>query len=253
MRKKIAAANWKMNHKLSDAKNFLTEFNQLLILEPLKNNAEIIIFPVFPQLFAFNKLVNNTHIKFGAQNLHQAESGAFTGEVSATMIAETGATHVIIGHSERRQYFFESNELLAEKIITALKNKLTPVYCCGETLTERENNIHFQIIENQLKTGLFHLSKTNITECIIAYEPVWAIGTGKTASPLQAQEIQSFIRQLLSVQYGKKTADQISILYGGSIKPSNAAELFAQPDIDGGLIGGASLNANDFYQITKAF
>jgi len=253
MRKKIAAANWKMNHKLADAKVFINELKQFLKTENRQIKAEMIVFPVFTQLFAFSKLTQDTSIKYGAQNLHQAESGAFTGEISANMIAETGASHVIIGHSERRQYFNEDNTLLAKKIIATLNAGLTPVFCCGETLEEREQNIHFQLIEEQLKIGLFHLNESQLSACIIAYEPVWAIGTGKTASPLQAQEIHSFIRTLIADNYSEHIADNISILYGGSIKPTNAAELFAQTDIDGGLIGGASLNAIDYFNIVKAF
>jgi len=192
-------------------------------------------------------------IEYGAQNLHQNDHGAFTGEISAEMLIEAGCRYVIVGHSERRQYFHETNELLALKIRQALKYQLTPIYCIGETLDQRQQNIYFQVIEEQLNTGLFHLSENELLQCIIAYEPVWAIGTGVNATPAQAQEVHHFIRLKIAEKYNEKISQQISILYGGSIKPSNSAELFSQPDIDGGLIGGASLQVNDFFAIINSF
>jgi triosephosphate isomerase len=192
-------------------------------------------------------------VAIGAQNAHQAESGAYTGEISAKMIRSVGAEYVILGHSERRQYFGETNALLAKKTDTALKNDLRPIFCIGETLEERENSIHFDVIKTQLEEGVFHLDAEQFSMLVIAYEPVWAIGTGKTATSEQAQEIHAFIRKEIAAKYDKATADNTTILYGGSCNPKNAPELFAQPDIDGGLIGGASLKSRDFLDIVKVF
>jgi triosephosphate isomerase len=194
-----------------------------------------------------------TNVAVGAQNAHQAESGAYTGEISAKMIKSVGAEYVILGHSERRQYFGESNELLAAKTDTALKNDLKPIFCIGETLQEREAEEHFSIIKSQLVEGVFHLDETDFAKLVIAYEPVWAIGTGVTASSDQAQEIHAFIRIEIAAKYGQEIAANTTILYGGSCNPKNAPELFAQPDIDGGLIGGASLKSRDFIDIVKVF
>lgn len=191
-------------------------------------------------------------VKIGAQNCHQMESGAYTGEISAQMIKSTGCKYVIIGHSERRQYFAETNELLAQKTIVALKNQLTPLFCIGETLGERNDGSYFEVLKKQLQEGLFNLSKADFLKIVIAYEPVWAIGTGLTASPAQAQDIHFFIRNEIKIKYGADIANATSILYGGSCNPKNAAELFAQSDIDGGLIGGASLKSRDFVDIIKA-
>ncbi len=192
-------------------------------------------------------------ISMGAQNAHQAESGAYTGEISAKMIHSTGAEYVILGHSERRQYFGESNELLAKKTDTALKNSLKPIFCIGETLQEREAGKHFDVIKTQLAEGIFHLDAAQFSKLVIAYEPVWAIGTGVTATSAQAQEIHVFIRKEIAAKYGQEVADNTTILYGGSCNPKNAGELFAQADIDGGLIGGASLKSRDFIDIVKTF
>jgi len=189
----------------------------------------------------------------GAQNAHQAESGAYTGEVSAKMIKSAGAAYVILGHSERRQYFGESNALLAQKTDMALKHDLKPIFCIGETLREREANQHFGVIKSQLEEGIFHLGEQQFSQLVIAYEPVWAIGTGVTASSAQAQEIHAFIRTEIAAKYSGEIADNTTILYGGSCNPKNAPELFAQPDIDGGLIGGASLKSRDFVDIVKVF
>lgn len=195
----------------------------------------------------------HAQVSVGAQNCHQADSGAYTGEISASMVKSVGAEYVILGHSERRQYFGETNELLAKKTDVVLKNALTPIFCIGETLQERENNSHFDIIKSQLTEGIFHLSAADFAKVVLAYEPVWAIGTGVTASPEQAQEIHAFIRKEVAAKYGQDAADATTILYGGSCNPKNAPELFAQADIDGGLIGGASLKSRDFVDIAKVF
>ena len=192
-------------------------------------------------------------VSVGAQNAHQAESGAYTGEVSAKMLKSIGVEYVILGHSERRQYFHESNELLAKKTDTALANGLKPIFCIGETLEERNSEIHFQVIKDQMVEGLFHLSAEQFAKLVIAYEPVWAIGTGLTATADQAQEIHAFIRAEIAAKYDQQVANDTTILYGGSCNPKNAPELFAQPDIDGGLIGGASLKSRDFIDIVKVF
>lgn len=251
-RLKIAAGNWKMHTSVSFSNDFLKELFSMLNKKNIAEHQKIIIFPPFTHLTTFSEILKNSIIEFGGQNLHQNDSGAFTGEISAEMLASAGCKYVIVGHSERRQYFGETNEILALKIKQALKYGLIPVYCIGETLVQRQENIYFQIVEEQLKTGLFHLNKDEIKKTIIAYEPVWAIGTGVNASPAQAQEVHAFIRQKIATVYSAELAECISILYGGSIKPSNAAELFAQPDIDGGLVGGASLNAADFYAIINS-
>jgi len=188
----------------------------------------------------------------GAQNCSNHESGAYTGEISTTMIKSCGVNYVVIGHSERRQYFNEHNQWLAQKIDACLKHQLSPIYCCGETLEEREANKHFEVIEKQIGEALFHLHADAMLQVVIAYEPVWAIGTGKTASTAQAQEVHAFIRGIIANKFGKDIADQITIQYGGSVKPENAAELFSAPDIDGALIGGAALQSRSFTDIVKA-
>lgn len=208
----------------------------------------------YTYLHSLSQLVKgHSKISVGAQNCHQEESGAFTGEISAKMIRSVGAQYVILGHSERRQYFGESNELLAKKTNVVLVNSLKPIFCIGETLDEREGNRFFEVIKSQLSEGLFHLQKEQFAQVVLAYEPVWAIGTGKTASSAQAQEIHAFIRQEIAAKYGREAADETTILYGGSCNTKNAHELFSQRDIDGGLIGGASLKSRDFVDIIKAF
>ena len=251
MRKKIIAANWKMNKTLQEGKTLVKS-----ILAGAKENTAItiVIFP--PSLFIneFAYLVKeNSSFFVGAQNCYHTESGAFTGETSASAIASCGAKYVIVGHSERRQYFSETAAELKSKVNIALKNKLTPVYCVGEKLHERQTNHYFTTIKNQLQEVLFHLSETEIKPIVIAYEPVWAIGTGLTATPDQAQEMHAFIRLAVAEKYGKDVANQISILYGGSCNDKNAKELFACEDVDGGLIGGASLIAEDFLTIVNSF
>lgn len=208
----------------------------------------------YTYLHSLSQLVKgHSQIAVGAQNCHQEEAGAFTGEISAKMIRSVGAQYVILGHSERRQYFGEGNELLAKKTDVVLSNSLKPIFCIGETLEERESARFFEVIKSQLSEGLFHLQKEQFAQVVIAYEPVWAIGTGKTASSAQAQEIHAFIRQEIATKYGQETADETTILYGGSCNTKNAHELFSQPDIDGGLIGGASLKSRDFVDIIKAY
>ncbi|HCQ28970.1 MAG TPA: triose-phosphate isomerase [Flavobacteriales bacterium] len=248
-RKNIVAGNWKMNKTLNEAIELTQKINQL----HQSPEIELIIIPPFPFLTEVHKEITQNNIKVGAQNCSEHTSGAYTGEVSAKMLASCHAKYVIIGHSERRDYFKETNQQLAEKVNRTIENHLIPIFCVGEKLSERETNKHFEVIEKQLNEGLFHLDNHQINNCIIAYEPVWAIGTGKTASPQQAQEIHAFIRSLLTKKYDEQTANDISILYGGSCKPANAKELFAQNDIDGGLIGGASLVAEDFVQIAESF
>lgn len=251
MRKKIVAANWKMNKTLQEAETLVKS-----IISGVSNNNEVtkIIFP--PSLFITaltSILKNNSSFFVGAQNCYHTESGAYTGEISASAIASCGASYVIVGHSERRQYFNETAEQLKQKVNLALKNNLIPIYCVGEKLNERQTNHQFTTVKNQLQEVLFHLSDNEIKNIIIAYEPVWAIGTGLSATSEQAQEMHSFIRLSLSEKYENDVANQISILYGGSCNAKNAKELFACNDVDGGLIGGASLIAEDFLQIINSF
>lgn len=253
MRKKIVAGNWKMNNTLEEGVVLVDEIIRQLSLYS-SNDVLKIVAPPFIHLAEISRKINKIHnLELGAQNCHEATNGAYTGEVSAKMISSTGATYVIIGHSERRQYFSESNELLAKKVNAVLSANLIPIFCVGEVVSERNNNQHFSVIKQQLETGLFHLSETEIKKVIIAYEPVWAIGTGNTATAAQAQEMHAFIRKELDVKYGNKVSETISLLYGGSCNAQNAKELFACKDVDGGLIGGASLKAADFVQIANSF
>jgi triosephosphate isomerase len=252
MRKKIVAGNWKMNMDLEKGIQLFNEIQQLL-KEEVKGDQEVIICPPYIHLNSLSQVLDpTTKLSIGAQNCHYADSGAFTGEVSASIIASAGAAYVIIGHSERRLYFSESNSLLAQKLDAVLKNGLSPIFCIGETLEERNGGTYFDVIKEQIAEASFHLHSTDYGKLILAYEPVWAIGTGLTASPEQAQEIHSFIRTLLADKYDQDLADNMTILYGGSCNPKNASELFAKADIDGGLIGGASLKARDFVDIIKA-
>jgi triosephosphate isomerase len=253
MRKKIVAGNWKMNLDYNEGLSLFSEIINM-IRDELTGKQEAVVCSPFIHLHSLSQLAKGYNkISLGAQNAHQAESGAFTGETSAKMIRSVGAAYVILGHSERRQYFGETNELLAKKTDTVLKNELKPIFCIGETLQEREANKHFDIIKNQLAEGVFHLDAAQFGKLVIAYEPVWAIGTGVTASSAQAQEIHAFIRKEIAAKYNQQVADDTTILYGGSCNPTNAPELFAQPDIDGGLIGGASLKSRDFVDILKVF
>ena len=249
MRKNIVAGNWKMNTRLDDAVTLVDEFLNLCS-EP---QTSVILAPPFPYLVPVVELTKDlNNIGVAAQNCSQNASGAFTGEVSAEMIASTGAEYVIVGHSERRQYFKEDELILSEKVNKALQNDLNPIYCVGELRDDRENGNYKEVIEKQLTKALFHLSELEMRKVILAYEPVWAIGTGLTATPEQAEEVHAFIRSLLADQYGDELANATSILYGGSCKPDNATELFACENIDGGLIGGASLKAAEFHAIVNA-
>jgi triosephosphate isomerase len=252
MRKKIVAGNWKMNLDYSEGISLFSEIVNM-VRDEKKGDQAVVICAPFIHLNSLSQLAAGAGVvKIGAQNSHQSESGAFTGEISAKMIKSTGAEYVLVGHSERRQYFAESNELSSKKII-AMQNDLTPIFCIGETLDERNNGSYYKVLEEQLAEGLFQLNADDFGKVVLAYEPVWAIGTGLTASPEQAQDIHAFIRSKIEAKYGMTVADDTTILYGGSCNPKNAAELFAQKDIDGGLIGGASLKSRDFTDIVKTF
>jgi len=249
MRKKIVAGNWKMNKSFSEAKELVND----LVSSAYDENVQMIVIP--PALYT-SEMVNATkssNIKVGVQNTSDKEKGAFTGELAANMVNSVGAEYGLVGHSERREYFNEQNNVLAEKVNQLLANNVSPIYCCGEVLEERENNNHFNLVKSQIVEGLFHLSESEMLSCVIAYEPVWAIGTGVTATSEQAQEMHAYIRKVVGEKYGEEVAQKITILYGGSCKPSNAKELFACEDVDGGLIGGASLVAEDFVAIANSF
>jgi len=250
MRKKIVAGNWKMNMDYSEGISTFSEIVNMVRDEKKGDQIAVICAP-YIHLNSLAQLSSGI-VKIGAQNCHQNESGAYTGEISAKMIKSTGCDYVIVGHSERRQYFAETDALLAEKTNIALKNNLTPIFCIGETLDERNNGSYYQVLKSQLDNGIFLLSAEDFAKVVLAYEPVWAIGTGLTATPEQAQDIHAFIRSEIEAKYGWQLADDTTILYGGSCNPKNAAELFAQHDIDGGLIGGASLKSRDFTDIIKA-
>lgn len=249
MRHTIVAGNWKMHKTLPETHALLDELIEKL---PTGKQTEIIVAPAFTNLSNAVAYLEGTNIQVAAQNMHQAEGGAFTGEISAQMLLSVGVNTVILGHSERRHYFHETNALLADKVKTALKHNMRVIFCIGEELKDRQNKQHLNVIFNQLTDGLFHLTKEQWKHIVIAYEPVWAIGTGETATPGQAQEIHAFIRHEIERKYDKNLADSTSILYGGSVKPNNAKEIFSQPDVDGGLIGGAALNADDFSAIVNA-
>ncbi|MCD6332641.1 MAG: triose-phosphate isomerase [Bacteroidales bacterium] len=253
MREKIVAGNWKMNTDLKSGIDLAKEISIRLKHKPLQKDIRIIIAPPFTHLSQVQEVISSTSMVLAAQNCASESSGAFTGEVSASMLYSTGARAVIIGHSERRALFAETSEQLARKIDLALEAGLQPIFCCGESLEERKQNKQNIVVEQQLTEGLFHLTIESFERIIIAYEPVWAIGTGLTASPEQAQEMHQFIRNSVQEAYGKHTSDKTVILYGGSCKPSNAKSLFKQKDVDGGLIGGASLNAGDFLAIARSF
>ncbi len=252
MRKKIIAGNWKMNKTFEEGMALVTEITGM-VKDEYNGSAEVVIIPPFTHINAVSRMLTDyANIAAGAQNCSNHASGAYTGEVSAAMLKSVGAKYVIIGHSERRQYFNEHNNWLAQKVDAVLANQLLPIYCCGETLEEREANKYVDVLRSQISEGLFHLSAAQIAQTVIAYEPVWAIGTGKTASTAQAQEVHAFIRNLISEKYGNEIASNITIQYGGSVKPENAAELFSAPDIDGALIGGAALQSRSFVDIVKA-
>ena len=253
MRKKIVAGNWKMNKIYDEGMALVSEITNMM-QDEVNNDAIVVICPSFPFLASIGKsIAGNDKIKLGAQNCHQKENGAYTGEVSANMLKSVGVEYVILGHSERRQYFNEDNQLLEAKVKAALAQGLKPIFCVGETLDQREQELTFEIIETQLKEGIFHLSNEEFANIVIAYEPVWAIGTGKTATSAQAQEVHAFIREQIARHYDAQAALDTTILYGGSANPGNARELFSQPDVDGGLIGGACLKSRDFTDIIKSF
>ncbi len=251
MRTQIAAANWKMNLSFKEGKQLIDE---IIMQEPEPAPGKKVVFAV-PSLYlrtARKKIKDKPQYDVSAQNIYHKKSGAFTGEISALMVASLGVGYVVIGHSERREYFNESNGMLAEKINLALENNLTPIFCCGEALPTREAGTQNEFVAHQLSESLFHLNPDQLLKIVIAYEPIWAIGTGKTATAQQAQEMHKWLRKVLSDKYGSQVADQISILYGGSVKGSNAKEIFSQPDVDGGLVGGASLVASEFVAIIRA-
>jgi len=251
MRKKIVAGNWKMNKTLQEGLDLAKGLDEVLAKE--KVNCQVIIGTPFIHLASVCAAIDTAKIGVAAENCADHVSGAYTGEVSAAMVKSTGADYVILGHSERRAYYGETPEMLKTKVRLALDNGLTPIFCIGEVLEERKAGKHFDVVKAQVEGSLFDLSAEDFSKIILAYEPVWAIGTGETATPGQAEEIHAYIRQVIADKYGKQVADDCSILYGGSCKPSNAKDLFANPDVDGGLIGGASLKVEDFMGIVRAW
>lgn len=248
MRKKIVAGNWKMNTTLPEGIELASQVNNLIESNP--SDVIVVVAPPFIHLSEIRKLLTSVYLS--AQNCASESKGAYTGEVSVEMIKSTGAQYVIIGHSERRSYFKEDSETLLKKTKLALDQELIPIFCCGEQLSEREAGKHFSTVKNQLDETIFRFDEKHFTKIVIAYEPVWAIGTGVNATPEQAQEMHKFIRELITKKFNETVAQETTILYGGSCKPSNAKELFENPDVDGGLIGGASLQANDFMAIVKS-
>jgi triosephosphate isomerase (TIM) len=251
MRKQIAAANWKMNLTYQQGEKLLNDVLEAGIT--VSEDQQVIFAVPFPYLImAKSTVAHEKGYEIAAQNCSDKQSGAYTGEVSAEMLHSIGIKYIVIGHSERREYFLETNKTLADKLNICIQNDITPIFCCGEALSIREKNEQNDYVQKQLEESLFHLDAEKILRVVIAYEPIWAIGTGKTASTQQAQEMHNHLRSLLANKYGSEIADQISILYGGSVKANNASELFACPDVDGGLVGGASLVAPDFIQIIKA-
>jgi len=250
MRKHIVAGNWKMNTTVAEGVELAKAVAAKAAEVP--SDVQLIIAPPFTHLYAVNEIIKDSAVSLSAQNCADHEKGAYTGEVAVNMLADTGCTHVILGHSERREYYGETDEKLVDKINLALAQGLSPIFCIGEKLDEREEGRHFEVVTAQVKNVLYTLTPEQMANVIVAYEPVWAIGTGKTATAEQAQEIHAEIRKVLAEKFGA-LAEEISILYGGSCKPSNAKELFACPDIDGGLIGGAALKADDFIGIATSF
>jgi triosephosphate isomerase (TIM) len=252
MRKQIVAGNWKMNKNINESVQLATEIVSS-VKELTLHNTRVIVTPTFVNLSEVVTVTKGSSVEVAAQNMHQAKSGAFTGEISAEMLTSIGLKIVILGHSERREYFGETDTILVEKVNAALENKLEVIFCFGEVLEDRKSGNHFKVVESQIKNGLFHLDASAWEHIILAYEPVWAIGTGETASPEQAQEMHAFIRKIVANKYNNEVAENVSILYGGSVKPSNAKEIFSKDDVDGGLIGGAALNAEDFVSLVKSF
>jgi triosephosphate isomerase (TIM) len=250
MRRKVIAGNWKMHKDLSESQHLITKLTNALSKEEI--NCEVIICPPYTSLSEASILTKNTKVKLGSQNMHFEDKGAFTGEVSSSMLKSVGCEYVILGHSERRAIFGESDEIINKKIKKALNSGLKPIFCIGETLQERESGIMNEVIKKQVTEGLQQVSKSEMEKLIIAYEPVWAIGTGVTATPEQAQEVHVYVRKLISEMFGSDTADKLVIQYGGSVKPDNAGELLSQNDIDGALVGGACLEAESFISIIKS-
>lgn len=249
MRKNIVAGNWKMNNDVAQTEALIAN----LKAQTKTSNAEVMIAPTAVNLVKATEAVQDTAIEVIAQNMHFAENGAYTGEISAGMLKSIGVNTVILGHSERREYFNETDASLAKKVDAALANGMRAIFCFGEELADRKAGNEEAVVESQIKNALFHLGADAFKNIVLAYEPVWAIGTGETASPEQAQDMHAFIRKTLADTYGEDVANSVSILYGGSVKPANAQEIFSKPDVDGGLIGGASLKAADFYAIVNAF
>jgi len=248
MRTKIVAGNWKMNNDLAETQTLIEQ----LINQGDFSNKRVMIAPTAVNLSAAKSALSASKIEVVAQNMHQAEAGAYTGEISGKMLKGIDVNTVILGHSERRAYFGETDAILEEKVAAALKQDIEVIFCFGEELEDRKAGNHFEVVASQIKNALFALDAAALKNIILAYEPVWAIGTGETASPEQAQEMHAFIRNLLAEKYGEATAQATSILYGGSVKPNNAQEIFSKADVDGGLIGGASLKAEDFFAIVKS-
>lgn len=248
MRSKIVAGNWKMNNDLSATEALITDLKSAITV----TDAEVMVAPTFTNLYSAFQALKDTSIEVIAQNMHFAPNGAYTGEISASMLKSVGVKTVILGHSERRAYFGETDEILKQKVDAALANEMRVVFCFGEELEDRKSGKFFDVVESQLKNALFELDAEAWKSIVLAYEPVWAIGTGETASPEQAQEVHAFIRKVLTDKYGEALAQEVSILYGGSVKPGNAAEIFSKEDVDGGLIGGAALSAADFKAIVEA-
>jgi triosephosphate isomerase len=250
MRKKIVAGNWKMNKNSEQTEDLL---NELIEKMPIDTDVQVIVAPTFVNLSSAVDHLEFTSIEVAAQNVHQSKSGAFTGEISADMLKSIAVDIVILGHSERRAIFHETDALIASKVNTALEHDMTVIFCFGEELKDRQSKNHFNIVENQLRDGLFQIEAKDWNHIVLAYEPVWAIGTGETASPEQVQEMHEFIRETVLKAFGSDIAENVSILYGGSVKPDNAKEIFSKPDVDGGLIGGAALKVDDFVAIVNAF
>ena len=249
MRKQIVAGNWKMNNGLQETEILINE----LLAETNHSGCEVMVAPSFVSLKTAIDSLNDNDIEVVSQNVHQSNDGAYTGEVSAKMLSSIGIKTTIIGHSERREYFSETHEILKNKVDISLQNSIKIIFCFGEELKDRKTNNHFNIISTQISESLFHLSSSDWDNIILAYEPIWAIGTGETASSDQVQEMHSFIRNFIAQKYSNELAQKISILYGGSVKPNNAKEIFSMTDVDGGLIGGASLKSKDFFSIVNSF
>lgn len=251
MRQKIVAGNWKMNNDKKQSKELIKGIKKSIKKLSL-DNTRVIVAPTFVNLSSSVKAADNSKVEVVAQNMHQAKNGAYTGEISADMLKAIDIKTVILGHSERRTYFGETDAILAEKVNAVLENDLETIFCFGELLEDRKSDNHFSVVESQLSNALFHLEASAWKSIVLAYEPVWAIGTGETATAEQAQEMHAFIRSIIEKKYNKEVAEAVSILYGGSVKPANAKEIFSKPDVDGGLIGGAALKVEDFTGIIKA-